>query len=62
MMKAFFLCTENACRSQMAEGPVNHDLRAGESLFCGGSSQPGELSGGPGHGGVGHQIFATIDR
>jgi arsenate reductase len=26
MMKVLFLCTENACRSQMAEGLVNHDL------------------------------------
>lgn len=24
--KVLFLCTENACRSQMAEGLVNHDL------------------------------------
>jgi arsenate reductase len=29
MFKVLFLCTENACRSQMAEGLVNHDL-AGE--------------------------------
>ena len=26
MMEVLFLCTENACRSQMAEGLVNHDL------------------------------------
>ena len=26
MLKILFLCTENACRSQMAEGLVNHDL------------------------------------
>ena len=26
MYKVLFLCTENACRSQMAEGLVNHDL------------------------------------
>jgi len=29
MFKVLFLCTENACRSQMAEGLMNHDL-AGE--------------------------------
>ena len=26
MLKVLFLCTENACRSQMAEGLVNHFL------------------------------------
>lgn len=26
MFKVLFLCTENACRSQMAEGLINHDL------------------------------------
>ena len=26
MLKVLFLCTENACRSQMAQGLVNHDL------------------------------------
>ena len=26
MLKILFLCTENACRSQMAEGLVNHNL------------------------------------
>jgi arsenate reductase (thioredoxin) len=26
MLKVLFLCTENACWSQMAEGLVNHDL------------------------------------
>jgi arsenate reductase (thioredoxin) len=26
MLQVLFLCTENACRSQMAEGLVNHDL------------------------------------
>ena len=26
MLKVLFFCTENACRSQMAEGLVNHDL------------------------------------
>jgi arsenate reductase len=28
MFKVLFLCGENACRSQMAEGLVNHDLAA----------------------------------
>jgi arsenate reductase len=36
MMKVLFLCTENACRSQMAEGLVNHDLAGKVAAFSAG--------------------------
>jgi arsenate reductase len=36
MMKVLFLCTENACRSQMAEGLVNHDLAGLVQAFSAG--------------------------
>jgi len=36
MMKVLFLCTENACRSQMAEGLVNHDLAGRVQAFSAG--------------------------
>jgi arsenate reductase len=36
MMKVLFLCTENACRSQMAEGLVNHDLAGQVQAFSAG--------------------------
>jgi arsenate reductase (thioredoxin) len=36
MLKVLFLCTENACRSQMAEGLVNHDLNGRVKAFSAG--------------------------
>jgi len=36
MLKVLFLCTENACRSQMAEGLVNHDLAGLVQAFSAG--------------------------
>jgi arsenate reductase (thioredoxin) len=36
MLKVLFLCTENACRSQMAEGLVNHDLAGQVRAFSAG--------------------------
>ncbi len=36
MLKVLFLCTENACRSQMAEGLVNHDLAGQVTAFSAG--------------------------
>src|SRR5208337_2581376 len=33
MLMVLFLCTENACRSQMAEGLVNHDLAGQVQAF-----------------------------
>lgn len=36
MLKILFLCTENACRSQMAEGLVNHDLAGEVQAFSAG--------------------------
>ena len=36
MLKVLFLCTENACRSQMAEGLVNHDLAGEVQAFSAG--------------------------
>ena len=36
MMQVLFLCTENACRSQMAEGLVNHDLGGRVKAFSAG--------------------------
>jgi arsenate reductase len=38
MFKVLFLCTENACRSQMAEGLVNHDLAGRVQAFSAGIS------------------------
>ncbi len=38
MLKILFLCTENACRSQMAEGLVNHDLAGQVKAFSAGIS------------------------
>jgi arsenate reductase len=36
MFKVLFLCTENACRSQMAEGLINHDLKGKVQAFSAG--------------------------
>jgi arsenate reductase len=36
MLKVLFLCSENACRSQMAEGLVNHDLAGQVQAFSAG--------------------------
>jgi arsenate reductase (thioredoxin) len=36
MFKVLFLCTENACRSQMAEGLINHDLKGEVKAFSAG--------------------------
>jgi len=36
MLKVLFLCTENACRSQMAEGLVNHYLAGKVTAFSAG--------------------------
>jgi arsenate reductase len=36
MLKVLFLCTENACRSQMAEGLVNHYLAEQVRAFSAG--------------------------
>jgi arsenate reductase len=36
MLKVLFLCSENACRSQMAEGLVNHDLAGLVQAFSAG--------------------------
>ncbi len=36
MFKVLFLCAENACRSQMAEGLVNHDLAGRAQAFSAG--------------------------
>jgi len=38
MLKVLFLCTENACRSQLAEGLVNHDLAGQVKAYSAGVS------------------------
>lgn len=38
MLKVLFLCMQNACRSQMAEGLVNHDLAGEVKAFSAGVS------------------------
>jgi arsenate reductase len=43
MFKVLFLCTENACRSQMAEGLVNHYLAGKAQAFSAGVS-PGQVN------------------
>jgi arsenate reductase len=41
--KVLFLCTGNSCRSQMAEGLVNHFLRKGWQAFSAGTRPSGEV-------------------
>ncbi len=36
MLRVLFLCTENACHSQMAEGLLNHDLAGHFKAFSAG--------------------------
>lgn len=43
MIKVLFLCTGNACRSQMAEGLVNHDF-ADRIRACSAGTRPGRVS------------------
>lgn len=43
MLKVLFLCTENACRSQMAEGLVNHFL-AGKARAFSAGVVPGQVN------------------
>jgi arsenate reductase (thioredoxin) len=43
MLKVLLLCTENACRSQMAEGLVNHDLASRVQAFSAGV-RPGRVN------------------
>jgi arsenate reductase len=43
LLKVLFLCTENACRSQMAEGLVNHDL-AGQVRAWSAGVQPSRVN------------------
>ncbi|MBM4288996.1 MAG: arsenate reductase ArsC [Deltaproteobacteria bacterium] len=43
MKKVLFLCTENACRSQMAEGLINHDLRGEVQAYSAGV-RPGRVN------------------
>lgn len=43
MLKVLFLCTENACRSQMAEGLANHYLAGRVQAFSAGVA-PGQVS------------------
>ena len=38
MLKVLFLCTENACRSKMAEGLVNHYLAGKVQAFSAGTA------------------------
>ena len=44
MLKVLFLCSGNACRSQMAEGLVNHDLDGLVKAFSAGI-QPSQVFG-----------------
>lgn len=43
MLQVLFLCAENACRSQMAEGLVNREL-AGEAQAFSAGVRPGRVN------------------
>jgi len=43
MKKVLFLCTGNTCRSQMAEGLINHDFTGQVQAFSAGTN-PGQLN------------------
>ncbi len=43
MLQVLFLCTGNSCRSQMAEGLVNHDLDGQVKAFSAGV-QPSQVN------------------
>ena len=45
MFKVLFLCGENACRSQMAEGLVNHDLAEQVQARSAGCGPAGSIPG-----------------
>ncbi len=36
MLKLLFICAGNACRSQMGEGLINHDLKVEVQAFSAG--------------------------
>lgn len=44
MMKILFVCVENACRSQMAEGIFNHLVKGKHNAFSAGVSLAGRVN------------------